>query len=153
MPDQKQVLLRYLQSKRLMQLATANKNPWICTIYYTIDEEFNIYFLSNQKTKHCQDILKNPNVACAITDSHQKVLDDKIGVQIEGTAIQVQDQKEIKKAVNLWNQANPGVAKILSFSAIFLKLRKERVFKVQPTKIKFFNEALFGAKESKTITI
>jgi len=81
----KRELIDYLQDHRLMQIATVKgEKPWICNVFYTVDNKLNLFFISKPTRRHCLEISKNKNVACAITDSHQKVTDKKKGLQIEG---------------------------------------------------------------------
>ena len=78
--DDKKKLLEFLKSNKLMSLATHSKKLWISTVYYAVNNNLNIYFISNPKTRHGKDILLNREVACSIADSHQKVKEKKRGV-------------------------------------------------------------------------
>src|SRR3989344_1361423 len=108
--EDKEKLLEFLKSNRLMSLATYSDDLWISTVYYVVDNSFNFYFISNPKTKHGRDIATNKNIACAIADSHQRVKDNKKGVQTQGTA----------------------------------SIVNNKVFKIEPKIIQFFNEELYG---------
>jgi len=137
-------LLKYLKSQNLMTLATCDKNLWVSTVYYVIDENFNLYFLSEQATIHCQQLSKNAEVACGIVDSRQKVADKKIGVQFLGKASRVDSLEKIKWMLALWNKVNPGFETIINFKNIQNKVIKSRIYKVEPRLIKFFNEKIYG---------
>ena len=69
----KQHVLDFLKTNKLMQVATMGDFPWIATVYYSFDNELNLYFLSSDKTLHVKQIKKNPKVSVAITDSHQDI--------------------------------------------------------------------------------
>ncbi len=140
----KQKLLQYLKSQRLMTLSTYDNRPSVSSVYYAIDDTFNLYFLSEPKSKHCLDIKMNKQVGCNIADSHQLVTDKKIGVQIHGTATQLQDESLVKKALQMWNNAIPGFEHIINWENIEKKVIKSRVYKVKPVLIKFLNEELYG---------
>lgn len=127
-----------------MSLATSNKNLSICTVYYTIDDDFNLYFISEPSSNHCLNITNNTQVACAIADSRQKVTDKKAGVQVEGSAQQLQDDNQIKLVLDLWNKSNPGFEKIINIANIKNGGIKSKVYKIQPKIIKFFSEELYG---------
>lgn len=90
-------LLEFLNRQRLMTLTTYGEGPWACTVYYVEDKDLNLYFISDPSSNHCQHIVKNPQVSCAIADSHQKVTDKKAGVQLKGKATQLSDPSEIQK--------------------------------------------------------
>lgn len=145
--NNKQKLLKFLKSLKFMSVSTYDKHLWTAWVYYVIDDDFNLYFVSQPDTDHCKSILKNGEIACAIADSHQKVTDKKIGAQLYGTASQLTNIQQLKWMLKLWNKINPGVEKIINIKNIQTKQIKSRVFKVVPKKIKWFNEALYKEKE------
>lgn len=87
MTEGERKLLQYLKSQNLMTLATYGAHPWICSVYYVVDDTFNLYFLSDPDSKHCTDISQNNQIACNIADSRQKVIEQKMGVQIQGGSL------------------------------------------------------------------
>lgn len=144
MANTKQILLKYLKSQNLMTLATNDKKPWVASVYYVIDEDFNPYFLSEPDCKHCSDIKLNVYVAVGIADSSQKVTDKKVGVQMQGTAIQITDIEQIKQVLDAWNKANPGFENVINFENIEKGVIKSKVYRIKPKIIKFLNEELYG---------
>jgi len=147
MKNTKQRLLEYLKGLKFMSAATHDKHLWTAWVYYVIDDDFNLYFVSQPDTDHCKSILKNGEIACAIADSHQNVTDKKVGIQLYGTASQLTDLQQLRWMLNLWNKVNPGIDKIINLKNIQKKIIKSRVFKVVPQKIKWFNEELYKEKE------
>lgn len=144
MRENKEKLKKYLKSHKLMSLATFSGKPWISVVYYAIDANLSLYFVSEPGTRHCKDLLLNPKVACSITDSGQKATDKKVGVQIEGIASLVTHKEQTKLALRLWNKANQGVKSVINFENMQNGTIKSRVFKIEPQVIKFFNEKLYG---------
>ena len=144
MNTDKQKLFNFLKSQRLISLATCTDKPWISTVYYAVDKSFNLYFISEPETRHAHDIKKNDHVACSIADTHQKVTDKKIGVQISGRAQLVEEEKLIVSILAMWNAANTGFEKIINLENMKKKVIKAKVFQITPEYIKFFNEELFG---------
>lgn len=142
----KQKLLTFLQSQRLMTLATCSDKPHTSSVYYGISDNFMLYFISEKTTQHCRDIVSNPHVAVAITDSRQVVTDKKVGAQVTGIVSEVKEILELKKALSLWTKNNPGLENIINLKAIQEKLIKGRFYKVTPTEIKFFNEKLYDSE-------
>jgi uncharacterized protein YhbP (UPF0306 family) len=140
----KEELLKYLKTQRLMSIATFSKEPWIASVFYAVDDDFSLYFVSEPDARHCRDIEKNNIVVLAIADSHQTTKDKKKGVQIKGVALILEDEKEIEKAVQLWNKANPGIEEIITFDNIKNGAINSRVYVVKPVLVKFFNEDLYG---------
>lgn len=143
-------LLEYLKTQKLMSVATYGKEPWIATVYYVVDDDLNLYFLSSINSQHAQDILKNEKVACNIFDSHQKVTDKKVGVQVSGICRVLEDQAKIEWVLQQWHRANPG-SKCADLRKIKEGKTDTRVFCVTPRHIKFFNEELYP--ESKVVEV
>jgi len=138
-------IAEYMRSHKIMQLATSSKNkPWICSVFYTVDNEMNLFFISNPSRRHSLEIMKNKNVACAITDSSQEVTKRKKGLQIEGTVSLVTNEREIEFALNLWNESNSGLEKIINFKNYRKKKMEDKVYKIVPKNIKIFDEEMKG---------
>ena len=146
MNKNKPQLLEYLKSLNFMSVATYNKHLWAASVYYVVDKDFNLYFISQPDTEHCQDILKNSEVACTIADSRQKVTAKKVGVQLYGTAKQLTAMEKLKWMLAFWNRMNPGVASVINLKNIQNKVIKSRAYQITPKKIKWFNEELYGSE-------
>lgn len=84
--DIEKIIRDYLPEVVHMSLATsADNKPWICEVHYAYDNELNLYFVSEQSTRHSQEIEKNPSVAGNIVK--QFANGEKVrGVYFEGVA-------------------------------------------------------------------
>ncbi len=70
--DLNRIAVEILRSNIYLTLATTDgKLPWAAPVFYKMDNYFNFYFISQENSLHIQHILKIPNVAFAIFDSHQ----------------------------------------------------------------------------------
>ncbi len=153
MNKSKSQLFDYLKSQRLMSIATHEGNKIFNTsVYYAMDGQFNLYFISDPTTDHVKNIYKNNTVACSIADSHQNVIDKKIGVQIQGKTYEIKGKDKIIHVLKMWNQANPGYENVINLPNMIKKVIKGKFFQVKPFSIKFFNEALYPKEESETFT-
>lgn len=148
----KKDLFNFLKTQRLLNLATLSKKPYICTVFYAEDSSGKLYFISEPLSKHCKNISSNTSVAVAISDSHQRVTDKKKGLQIEGSVHEVIEKKEIKHALNLWNAKNPGFEKVINYQNMKNGKIKGHVYRISPSRIKFFNEELYGPEGYKIFT-
>lgn len=148
MKTTKEMLLEYLKGLKFMSVSTYDEHLWTAWVYYVIDDDFNLYFVSQPDTDHCKSILKNGEIACAIADSHQNVTDKKVGAQLYGVAQQLTNVGQLRWMLNLWNKINPGIDKVINLKNMQTKVIKSRVFKVTPKKIRWFNEELYKEKES-----
>ena len=77
----------YINSARVMQLATAHDNkPYVVNVHYYADEAGNLYWVSYQSTRHSKEIEANPK-ACAVIKVHEDTPEENwiIGLTIEGS--------------------------------------------------------------------
>ncbi len=140
----KSLIKEFLGQHQLMTLATSgHDHPWIAVVYYTFDQDLNLYFLSSPETLHCRHLVHNKQVAISISDSRQKVSDKKKGLQIYGLADQVSRADKIKHVLKMWKRAIGVKDPQLSYENMMGKVIKSKIYKVTPKKIKFFNQELF----------
>ena len=141
-------ILDFLKQHQLMTIATQGpEHPWIASVYYSFDNDLNLYFLSNPKTLHCTHIHHNHQVAVSIADSHQKASDLKKGLQIYGHAKQITQAKLIQHAIRHWKQALNFKDPHLTYENMINKTISGRMYIVTPQKIKFFNQELFDVAD------
>jgi uncharacterized protein YhbP (UPF0306 family) len=96
------IITSYLKTSSMMQLATSQDNkPWVCTVYYVIDETLTMYWISLPSRRHSTEIDSNSStsIALAITQIPGQ---DVIGVQGEGISTSVSDPIEIAHAISLY---------------------------------------------------
>jgi uncharacterized protein YhbP (UPF0306 family) len=146
----KKLLMDFLKSQRLMSLATHGQKLSVCSVYYAVDSDFNLYFISEPDSEHVQNIIANHQVACSIADSRQKVSDKKVGVQLRGKAQFVKGDERLRVVLAMWNRTNPGLKALINLKNIKKKVIDSYVVKIQPSEIKFFNEHLFGSEGTET---
>src|SRR3989344_7436294 len=85
---------------RMMQIATSASNqPWVCTVYYAVDKDLNIYWMSKPDCRHSKEIAKNSKVAATIVYDQQPPRDDHRGVSVEGNAEELEGAKALKPIV------------------------------------------------------
>ena len=80
-----QQIIDFINEHHLLTLATSQNNtPYCCNVFYVYDELNNqLIFSSDNKTKHAQDFIANPNVAGTIALETKEI--SKIqGVQLLG---------------------------------------------------------------------
>lgn len=101
--DVKKLVEEYLQEAKLMQVATVRDNkPWVCTVWYVHDEDWNLYFISRRSRRHSLELKDNPKVAGAIVTPHTKGSGEKVrGLQFAGTAKEAMG-KTLAKARKLY---------------------------------------------------
>jgi uncharacterized protein YhbP (UPF0306 family) len=76
---------KIIDDNYLLALSTfAHGTLWTSTVFYSYDEDLNIYFVSDPRTRHCKMIENNPEVSLAIYDTNAIWGTNIQGVQLEG---------------------------------------------------------------------
>lgn len=124
-----------------MQLATSvNNQPWICSVWFGVDENMNIYWLSSTTRRHSKEVLKNNKVAGAIT-LPQTPNDPPRGLQFQGVAELLTDEKEVKKAMSVYAGRIFFEKDILEFMKN--KEKPHRFYRIKPTQFVLFDAVNF----------
>ncbi|OGH21287.1 MAG: hypothetical protein A2958_00605 [Candidatus Levybacteria bacterium RIFCSPLOWO2_01_FULL_38_13] len=98
----KKLIKDYLEEAKLMQLSTCVDNqPWVCHVWFAADENLNIYWFSSTTRRHSREVMKNPKVSAAIVLPHTPE-DIPRGLQLEGDAQLLTDEKDIQKARSVY---------------------------------------------------
>lgn len=76
----------YLKEMKIMQLATVRDGqPWICTVNVVVDDQQNLYWMSQRSTRHSKELVDDSRAAGAVVRN----VDDKQCVHFEGEAFEV----------------------------------------------------------------
>lgn len=143
-------LFSFLSSQRLCVLATHNeKNIWTSNVFYGIDEEYVIYFISSEETIHSKHILENPLVAFSIAWYNQHNHVDRKAVQWIGMCKKAEDLVSITTWVTLHNTHYPEFAERITPEWIQSNGNTSHVRTVIPTFMKFWNDELYGINGTK----
>lgn len=124
-----------------MALSTMGAHIWICWVFFLIDDDLNIYFISPD-SQHTRDIKKNSEVACAISNTQQDTFSSKKGVQIYGKAEQLKGPVQLKWFFNMWKDVISLESDFFTYQNYLDKVVTSRVYKITPEKIKWYNEDL-----------
>ena len=101
-PDQKKFsearvrrrMLQLLQENTLCSLATVRRNnhAHISPVYFCYSQYFELYFLSDPRSLHCQNLRTNPSMAVTIFDSSQTWGHADRGLQFFGRCSEAQGE-------------------------------------------------------------
>lgn len=139
--DPTDVIKSYLEQQHMMQLATvANGQPWCCSIYFVIDDNYNLYWASLPSRRHSKEVNNHQQVAVAIPVKFVKG-QPVAGLQIEGTARELAPSPEIRDAAERY------AAKFSRDAAwvedIVAGKTEHRLYKLAPTSYVLFDESHF----------
>lgn len=88
---------KYAKQAMLMQVATVHQSmPWICTVYFVVDDKLRFYWLSLPSRRHSREIAQHDKVAIAVAVKPDQPI---IGLQAEGRAEVVQDPLEVQAVI------------------------------------------------------
>ena len=125
-----------LRDSREMVLATASeKGPWVTTLVFGHDADFNLYWMSQESVRHSQEIVKNPKVAAVVNKQPTGQGQDK-GLQIEGNAAKLTKEEEIgaareffaKRGGNLPLPKTPEEAEPISPGSSWYVLKPAKIY-------------------------
>jgi nitroimidazol reductase NimA-like FMN-containing flavoprotein (pyridoxamine 5'-phosphate oxidase superfamily) len=106
----KQKISDYLKAHHKMTLATVTLDgrPLAHTVEYA-SEGATVYFGTMRTTRKAMNIMKNPFVAYSVDEEYEDWMKIQ-GVQMEGRATVLSDQKEINHAMEIYLKKFPQVA-------------------------------------------
>jgi general stress protein 26 len=75
----------------ILATASAEGIPHAATIYFIIDDDFNIYFITKEQTTKHNNLAANPHAALAVYDAKSQST-----IQVTGSANEVHDIKQVE---------------------------------------------------------
>ena len=135
------VIKEYLSQQHMMQLATvADGQPWCCTVYFVVDDAFNLYWASLPTRRHSQEIAKHSEVAAAVPVKFIKG-EPVAGLQIAGTAEMLAPTPTIRPMAERYaTKFNRDTAWVEDFTA---GNTEHRLYKLTPASYVIFDESNF----------
>lgn len=135
------VMKNYLDQQHMMQLATvAEGQPWCCTVYFVVDDDYNLYWASLPTRRHSREIASHPQVAAAVPVKFVKG-EPVAGMQFAGTAEMLDPSAEIRDVTKRYAaKFNRDAAWIEDFVA---GRTEHRLYKLTPATYVLFDESNF----------
>ncbi len=141
----KKLYLDYLKDVKLMQLATVEgSKPWLCNVWYVIDEAQNIYWASRPTRKHSVDIENNPHVACTFHKWFDGglMVDKGQAVVMSGKAVKLSGE-ECQKPYELYALRHPNLPDFRSLESFVSGEGDHAFYKMTPETIVWWDEVNF----------
>ncbi len=152
--DLRERVLAYLAAHNTMSLATvgADGRPWAATVFYA-NVGTDLYFLSEPKTRHSQNILASGCVAATVNEDYRDWQQIK-GVQLEGRAEEVGGKLELARALGAYLSKYPFVKQFLAPGQLLqgMKIAGKsfdiRLWRLRPERLYYLDNARgFSARE------
>lgn len=143
MENPKQLALEFLKQNKIGVLATANAEgaPHGTLVYYVIDNDFNLYFVTKLDTTKAKNIAQNPRVAFVVGTK-----DEPVTAQLQGKAAHFQGPTEVKLIDQILAIAHTGNyhwPPILQIQA-----GKPAVFVIEVHRVQFYDERIVDLPEN-----
>lgn len=134
----------YLRDIRLMQLATCNNGqPWLCNVWYVMDEYERVYFMSRPDRRHCKEIETNPFVACTFHKSFEQGLGQPgQALVIAGKARRLPGE-ETEAPYTLYAEAYPRLKKMQNLQEFQDESGGHVFYEIVPHEIVWWDEVNF----------
>ncbi len=146
--DWRKLLTECLDSTIVGSLATVDDlGPWSCPIYSIYDKDFNIYFISNEVSRHILNIRENPRVGISIYDPQKAVKNVQLGVEIRGVASEVPGEK----IDQVYSEREKRITRVSIFEpegheGHFIKSHSGVFIMIKPVEIKYVNTEAFDGE-------
>lgn len=154
MNDTERLAIRhFLDEHNTLTLATCSGDkPWAATVFFASDADLNLYFVSDHRTHHGEDIAANPDVVATVNPDCDNWRDIR-GLQIEGRAEVVEGLARVK-ALTLYLAKFPQIDALFSKpkdeheETIAQRLKATNFYRLVPGWIRFIdNSRGFGFRE------
>lgn len=143
----------YINTHDTLTLATSYKGqPWSAPVFYQVDSDLRLYFISDENTRHIQNAMHNPNVSLSIFEQNQPWQSIQ-GVQIEGQLSRVADENRLQ-VEELYCEKFPFIKNLLESGdnqdaqRVQKGFQSSNFYAVTPGFVRFIdNKKGFGFKE------
>jgi uncharacterized protein YhbP (UPF0306 family) len=139
----------FLQSQKLLTLATSAEDPWVSTMYYGADDLGALYFISSTKAEHSEHIIQNPSVAFSVAWFNPANHADRKAVQGRGMCTIANIDEQIATGVRLHNANFPEFSNRITVEYVKDTTNPAAVWLIEPVYIKFWNDELYGLNGTK----
>lgn len=135
-----------LSANELCSIATTTPDgrPYINTCFFAFDPNLRLYVLTPPAAQHSRNIEARPDISVAIFDSHQKSGAELRGLQIFGRCFQAVNPDDLKRSFEAYADRFEAILTSAPNVEALLKVFESRLFTIEPTSIKIFDEPTFG---------
>lgn len=143
--DATSLALEYLQSGRVMQIATLqNGRPRVSSVYYVVNlDGKSVYWISEPRRRHSRSLESNSHVGAAIVIRPDLPV---VGLQFVGTAAKVTDMDEIQKYTQLYSDKYDGVGGQL-YERMVAGTNKNELYKIDIENLEIFDDKNYPGDE------
>jgi uncharacterized protein YhbP (UPF0306 family) len=136
----------YLRGHNAVSLATtSNGSPHAATVFY-VNDQLDLYFISNPSSRHCQHIAANNCVAATVNEDYHNWNDIK-GLQLQGQVKIIGSVNENRDTAESFVTKFPDTKRFFEDpddmpDAIASKVAKVQFYRLRPTQISYIDNSL-----------
>jgi uncharacterized protein YhbP (UPF0306 family) len=152
MDEMRNKIIDYLRRHNAMSLATTcDERPHAATVFY-VNDQIDLYFISNPSSRHGQHLASNNRVAATVNEDYRNWNDIK-GLQLQGHVEQIGPLSANKKIADAFVDKFPDTSRFFIDpeempDAVAGKVAKVRFYRMQATRIFYIDNSLgFGHRE------
>lgn len=145
MLNPKKIYQDFLNDILLMQLATVHNNkPWLCNVWYVMDEAHNVYWLSRKTRRHSEELAEIPYAACTFHKTYQQgfMLDKGQALTISGN-VTILEGDACDAPYQLYTQQHPKMLDFQSLTDVKTDKGHHYMYKLTPKEIVWYDEVNF----------
>lgn len=136
-----------LREESTLALATVDEHgePWVTPVFYLADGTLHLYWLSSQKSRHSENLQRNP-LASGTVYRHAERWKDICGVQMRGRVQVVEEAGERDAAVKKYCE------RFALGPALRVAVRGSTLYRFEPQWIRYIDNGVgFGFKFEVTL--
>ena len=144
-----------LNDVALCAVATVNGDgtAHIYTAFFCVDDEWRVFFMSDEETQHSANIAARPSMALAVYSSKQGWDDWKAGLQFFGTCAMVQG-RDARVGAELYRQRFPSYASwVDALGRTSERSGAPALFMFVPESLKILHEEVLGEETFVTVSL
>jgi uncharacterized protein YhbP (UPF0306 family) len=136
-----------LEQNYVMSITTIKNNKiWSAPLYYSYEDDLSLFFLSDPKTRHADNILSNSVVSGCIYDSHTTWGDTLRGLQFIGKVKPLSLSKSMKPSIHYLSRYKKAKEYFPSIKDLFNKGFSSKPYQIQLEEIQIYDEKTFGSE-------
>ncbi len=144
-------LYKFLSSRKLITVSTIDNKgkPWTSNMYYSVDKDFNFFFVSPTTTLHSQHIAQDPRVSFTVNWYNEKDLTDRKAIQATGDCKLIKDSKTIVRFLKNHHKYFPFWKDRITYQNMKKDVISSRPYVIKPKFIKYWDDEELGSEGTK----
>jgi hypothetical protein len=126
-----------------MVVATANKNgkPWISPVFFSYDDKYNLYWVSDKSALHSQNIRLRPESGIVIY-GRVTPAEHPVAAYFDATAVELDEINEIDSAIEALAKRQQDEKFVIKSAADVTGSACWRIYKATPKEISVRDDAV-----------